>query len=112
MADRPRNWKEWFANAFSTDGDAGPLDGKEQELLEKVARGVVARGMTAPALLFLESMRPVSYLSGQTLLFFGPMLELVLKREEVERASRLLERRDVLEMIAVRIEALEAEKRG
>ena len=35
-----------------------------------------------------------------------------LKREEIERSSRLLERRDVLEMLAARIEALEAQKRG
>ncbi|MCC6739065.1 MAG: hypothetical protein IT452_08460 [Planctomycetia bacterium] len=110
MADRPRTWKEWFAHAFALDGKAEPLEERDQALLEKIAKGVVARKMTAPALLFLESVKPLSFVGGQALTFFGPVLEIVLKREEVERASRLLERRDVLELVAQRIEALEAER--
>jgi hypothetical protein len=112
MAEPPRTWKEWFAHAFALDSGAEPLDEKDQALLEKVANGVVSRRMTMPALLFLESVKPLSFIGGQALVFFGPMLELVLKREEIERSSRLLERRDVLEMLAARIEALEAQKRG
>lgn len=112
MAESPRTWREWFRNAFALDGADKPLEEDEKALLEKVAKGVVARGMTAPALLFLESVRPVSFVGGQALIFFGPVLEMLLKREEIERAARMLERRDVLELLAVRIETLEAEKRG
>ncbi|MBI2921199.1 MAG: hypothetical protein HYY18_08965 [Planctomycetes bacterium] len=112
MGEKPRTWREWLRRAFALDGGEEPLKEDEKALLEKVAKGVVVRGMTAPALLFLESVRPVSFVGGQALIFFGPVLEMILKREEIERAARMLERRDVLEMLAVRIETLEAEKRG
>ena len=112
MGERPPTWKEWFQRAFAVDGALEPLDEKDQALIEKVAQGVVSRRMTAPAILFLESVRPVSFVSGQALVFFGPVLEMVLKREEIERGAKMLERRDVLETLTVRIEKLEAERRG
>ena len=114
MPEQPKTqtWKEWFRHAFALDGKTEPLEEKDQELLEKVAKGVVARGLTTPALLFLETMKPLSFVGGQALIFFGPVLEIVLKREEIARAAKMLERRDVLELVAGRIEALEAAKRG
>jgi hypothetical protein len=111
MTDRPKTWKEWFEHAFSLDGGAEPLSEADTALLERVCKGVVARGLSMPALMFLESVRPLSFIGGQVLVFFQPMLEMFLKAAEIERAARLLERRDVLEMMAVRIEALEAEKK-
>lgn len=112
MGEKPKTWKEWFAHAFALDGGTEPLEEKDVALLEKIAKGVVSRRMTAPAILFLESVKPLSFVGGQALVFFGPVLEVVLKREEIERAAKMLERRDVLEGLALKIEALEAERRG
>ncbi|MCE9582135.1 MAG: hypothetical protein K8T20_06410 [Planctomycetes bacterium] len=112
IPEAPKTWKDWFRHAFALDGVAEPLSEADALLLDKVAQGVVLRRMTAPALLFLESVKPLSFIGSQTLVFFGPLLEMVLKREEIERGTKLLERRDVLETMALRIETLEAERRG
>ena len=44
------------------------------EIVEEVAREIHLRGLTAPAVHFLEASRPDSGLSGSAMLFFDPVL--------------------------------------
>ena len=49
-----------------------PEDGltlEEEELLRKVAQKVVDRRMTVPAIIFLESVKPLSYIGSQVMVF-------------------------------------------
>jgi len=70
-----------------------------------MAEQVVARRMTVPAILFLESVKPVSFIGSQALYFFEPMVRAFFTIPEYERFAALLERRDTLEALLVRIEA-------
>ena len=43
-------------------------------LIERVARRIERRGLVAPAVLFLETLRPLSFLGGQMLYLAQPIL--------------------------------------
>lgn len=81
---------------------------EEPDVLEEVARAVVRRGLTAPAILFLESVRPLGFVASQAMLFFGPLLGWVVPRERYDALQRALESRDGVERLLLRIEALDA----
>jgi hypothetical protein len=61
--------------------------------------------MTVPAILLLESMKPLSFLGSQALIFFEPMVRAFFTLPDYERVASLLERRESLEALMVRIEA-------
>src|SRR5258708_16057593 len=66
---------DWLKHAFSVepDGPIGPTEA-QRPVVERLCRQVVARGMTTPAILFLETVRPLNYVSSQVLQFFSPVL--------------------------------------
>ena len=90
-------------HAFAVAPEAA-LAPDDVALLERVAAAVVDRGMAVPAVLFLESLGPVTFLGSQALHFFTPILEIALPQREVERMAILLERRDTLPRLATLIE--------
>ena len=53
-----------------------PLEGDElhEDVVETVAREIQLRGLTAPAVMFLEASRPYRPLGSQAMLFFDPLL--------------------------------------
>lgn len=61
--------------------------------------------MTVPAILLLESVKPLSFLGSQALVFFEPMVRAFFTVPDYDRAAALLERRESLEALLVRIEA-------
>jgi hypothetical protein len=67
--------------------------------------------MTVPAILLLESVKPLSFLGSQALLFFEPMVRAFFSVPDYERVAALLERRDSLEALMVRIEAKDEQAR-
>lgn len=81
----------------------------EKELIARFAEGVVRRGLTTPAILFLEMHRPLSFVTAQAMTIFGPMATLVLNPKDYEVFGRLIERREAIEEIIRAIEAREAE---
>ena len=85
-----------LSHAFSTISGADVFTIEDLALLERVADAVVKRGMTAPAVVFLESLGPMNFLGSQALHFLTPIVEWALNAKEVEQAARLLERRDTI----------------
>jgi hypothetical protein len=67
--------------------------------------------MTVPAILLLESMKPLSFLGSQALHFFEPMVRSLFSVPDYERVAALLERRDSIEALLVRIEAKDEDAR-
>jgi len=61
-------------NAFALEGAHGELSEQDRELMDRLAGAVVSRGMAVPALLFLNSIRPLSSLGSQALVFLRPLL--------------------------------------
>jgi hypothetical protein len=83
-----------------------PLDERRDALVEAVAREIRLRGLTGPAVHFLEASRPYRPLGAPAMLFFDPVLRDVFGGE-LPSASELL-RDDVgIEALIDRLEELD-----
>jgi hypothetical protein len=78
---------------------------RREELIEGLVRQVNEWGMVAPAILFLEAHKPLSFLASQFLLLSQPTLEPFLGGV-VREYALLLEDRENLETILSRLEGL------
>ena len=61
--------------------------------------------MTVPAILLLESVKPLTFIGSQALYFFEPMVRALFTIPEYERFAAMMERRENVEALLVRIEA-------
>ena len=96
--------RDEFAHAFALRPTRGDFTQEEIALLEKVAAGIVRRGMADPAILFLESLAPLNFLGGQVLHGLAPFLELVCDPAELDRLASVLERRESIERLSMLIQ--------
>ncbi len=110
MADdgERKGLRAWLANAFSMDAYQEPLTERELAMLERVARTIVVRGMTVPALLFLEMGKPLNYIGSQTLAFFEPIVRSLFSTTEYAEMRRILERRHAIETLMRLVEEADA----
>jgi hypothetical protein len=96
--------RQEFAHAFAVTPPAPGFSPEEITLLEKIARRIADRDMAVPALLFLESLGPLSFLGSQVVHGLKPFLDLVMDATEVERLATLLERRDGIDQLILLIQ--------
>jgi hypothetical protein len=85
------------------------IEAANREAMERFARRIVDWRMTAPAVLFLESAKPLSFLGNQALIFFQPIVQSIFNFKTYDEVTGILEDRENLEYLLRRIEALEAE---
>ena len=83
---------------------AEALADDDRALLERLAKRVVELRLETPALLTLETARPLSVLAGQAMLFFEPFAQALFRLPDYRRLAALIERRDALEALATMIE--------
>lgn len=96
-------------HAFAVkDEEAGDFDAEERQLAERVATFIVRRRMTAPAVMLLESGRPLNFLGSQLLAFLSPFATLLFSSEEYDRFVRFLEKRSSIDLILDAIEEAES----
>ncbi|MCP4566929.1 MAG: hypothetical protein GY841_05045 [FCB group bacterium] len=81
---------------------------EEDAVLEKLAKRVVAWRMTVPAILFLESVKPLNYIGSQTMVFFEPMIQSIFSIKDYDTFRQALERRENIENLLQKIERLDA----
>ena len=87
------------------------LSAEDQALLDRVATRVVELRMEVPAILALESAKPLTVVTSQALIFFEPLIQSLFRFSDYRRFTELVERRDVMEALMQRIEAgAEAER--
>jgi len=86
----------------------GILPEEEEAVLEKLARKVVDRGMTVPAILFLESVKPLNFIGSQTMVFFEPIVQTVFNFKDYDNLRSALEKRESVEILILRIEEYDA----
>jgi len=83
-----------------------PLDERRDALVEDVAREIRLRGLTGPAVHFLEASRPYRPLGAPAMLFFDPVLRDVFGGE-LPSASELLRDDIGIEALIDRLEELD-----
>lgn len=118
MTDKTNSWKrlrgawgEAWAKAFHIEppGPAKPT-APEAELVERVAQEIVKRRMAQPALLFLESSRPLSGVGAAAMHFLQPFVAVVIHPTTWSTLATFLERSGSVEYLCLRIEALESQR--
>jgi hypothetical protein len=94
----------------------------DREILSRIATWVVERRMAAPAIIFLESHRPLSVVGSQAMIaaspivsFFEPFLRMIggprFDHATFERFACLMEDRDNVELLIIEIERKNQEQR-
>lgn len=102
---------DWLKHAFAIEreGPVEPTDA-QRPVVEALCRQVVARDLAAPAQLFLESVKPLNYVSSQALVFFAPLLSAIADPAACRHLSEFLEHRGSIDYLCRRIETLTAER--
>jgi hypothetical protein len=103
--------KQWLRDAFAVDppGPAEPTDA-QRPVIDTVCREVVRRGLTTPALMFLEMSRPLNYVGSQAMGFLQPIVAAVIDTRKYALFAEFLERRGSIEYLSSRLQALEQER--
>lgn len=92
-------------------GSATPRDelmsAEDRAFLEGLARWLAERRLGSPAILFLESVKPLNFVGSQFLFFFEPMVKAFVGGQGYTRFAELMEDRDRVEAFLRMIEAAE-----
>ena len=101
------NW-QWLRHAFAIEppGPAEPTTA-QQAAVDKICLEINRRGMSTPALAFLETFRPLNLIAAQSMQFFSPLLSTITDSRVHTEFAAFLERRGSIEHICRRIEELE-----
>jgi hypothetical protein len=82
------------------------LSDEDRQLLDRVADALGRRRLATPALFFLESVRPLSFVASQAMAFFRPIVDVVVRSPDTwDRVAALLARRGAVELLLRRLEA-------
>jgi hypothetical protein len=84
------------------------LSAEDDRFLASIALAVERRGLVTPAVLWLEGLRPLSYLGSQALWFCEPLLQALVPSLSPGRLAGILEERAHLERLIQHIEAAAA----
>ena len=98
-----KKWRELLQNMPVDDEDAA---------LEDIAQRVVKDGMGSAAIVFLETSKPISFITGQVALAATPVLGGFIEPMRLEKYTTLLTNRRFIERLIQRIEELEDERAG
>jgi hypothetical protein len=103
------NFKKWFSSSDrKPTPEKMPLTPEEEAVLERVAKKVVEWKMVVPAILFLESVKPLNYIGAQGMVFFEPLVQGVFSIKDYDTLRTVMEKRECIEILLLKIEALDA----
>jgi hypothetical protein len=90
-----------------------PLSEEQKaQLIDALAQQVVKRGLSAPAILFLELHKPFAFIGSQAGIVFSPLLAPFFGFDRVDQYTQLLSERENWERLVERIEELTEEQRA
>jgi len=108
------SFKEWFQSRKAPETallDAESLAQRDAEevILRRLAAKVVEWKMTVPAILFLESVKPLNYIGAQAMIFFEPFVQTVFNLKDYDTFRIMMEKRENVERLLLKIEELDDE---
>lgn len=74
-------------------------------LIEKAAIAIQSRGLGMPAVLLLESHKPLSFIGSQAAISFSPFLVPLFGFDNVNNYSRLFSKRENVERLLERLDS-------
>ncbi len=79
-------------------------ESEQHALLEKLAHWITRRSLTAPAILFLETGKPLNFLGSQLLIAFSPFVQAFFKGDQYHKIALILEKDENVELLIQLIE--------
>lgn len=83
---------------------------RREQLLNDLTRRIEQLGMTAPAVLFLETYKPLAFLGAQVLWFAQPFLNLGFNETDLRDLTLIIEERTGIEELIARLEAIHTDR--
>lgn len=114
MADQSEGKKKkgfWrHAFAVETPEEFKP-DEQELAVMDKVAQRICRHGLAIPAILFLESSRPMNFIGASAMAYFEPIVRGIFTEwEGYSTFYKMMERRGSVECLIDRVEHFENER--
>jgi hypothetical protein len=103
------NFRDMFSLGSTPRGEKQKLTPQQEEILDKIAKKVIYWKMSVPAILFLESVKPLNYIGSQMMAFFEPFVQTLFSWKDYEEFRKMMEERGTIELLLLRIEKFEAE---
>jgi hypothetical protein len=106
--------RDWFGTkperaALPPQPGPAPLTEEQAEILRRLAAKVVEWKMTVPAIMFLESVKPLNYIGAQALVFFEPFVQTLFNFKDYDTFREMMENRENVERLLLKIEELDAD---
>ncbi len=76
----------------------------DRQFLIDLAAKIKSKNLNVPSIFFLEMMKPLSFISSQAMIFFGPIFSAFIKPDSYYRAAEIFENRDNVEFLLKEIE--------
>jgi hypothetical protein len=97
-----------FGSTDLPNDGKGILTEQEDAVMEKIAKWVVKKQFTVPAIMFLESIKPMNFIGSQVMVFFEPVVQSVFTFKDYTVFREALEKRESVEILLQKIEARDA----
>ncbi|MDI6808866.1 MAG: hypothetical protein QME66_07795 [Candidatus Eisenbacteria bacterium] len=88
------------------------LSEQDMAIVDSLARRIVDLRMGVPAIVFLESSKPLTFLGSQVVVFFEPFVRTFFSVPNYGRFVRLMEDRKNVDLLMDKIEAFDKEKQA
>jgi hypothetical protein len=106
--------RDWFgtkpeSSSLPPQSGTGELTEEQAAILHRLAAKVIEWKMTVPAIMFLESVKPLNYIGAQALVFFEPFVQTLFNFKDYDTFREMMENRENVERLLLKIEELDAE---
>ena len=90
--------------------DEIPQD-EQDALLTQLAKAIVSRRLTVPAILFLEICKPINFIGSQILIALNPFVQAIFSTANYQKFALIIEKDANVELLIQLIEKLDAEEK-
>ena len=81
------------------------MNSSEKKILKGYANKVIDKGLSVPAIFFLEMFKYLSFLFSQSMIVFGPLLTLFINQRKYYQFSNIISNRNNVEYFISQIES-------
>ena len=78
----------------------------DQKIISSLAKEIVDRGMSVPAIFFLESTKYISFIGSQFLVFLGPIATCFINNKKYYNFTEILEKKSNIDFLLDEIERI------
>jgi len=78
----------------------------DQKMISSLAKEIVDRGLSVPAIFFLESTKYISFIGSQFLIFLGPIATCFINNKKYYNFTEILEKKGSIDFLLNEIERI------